>query len=469
VPRVTHGVATGDPRPDGVVVWSRASAASRMNVDVRSVDGKTSLVRQAQVAAATDFAGKIAIDGLEPSTEYRYRVWFSDGELNRGGEVDHAEGAFRTAPAADRAETVRFAFSGDLAGQNVCRDRRYGYPIFEAILSEQPEFFIGLGDMIYADDVCQEIGRYDNPQVPRKVGRAADLETYFEHWKYNRADPAFQTLLARVPYVAVWDDHEVVNDFGPTSDRPSWGGEMLKSLRLLPIGLRAFLAYNPIVESPETPGRLYRALRFGPHLELYLLDTRQYRDPSERPDDPAAPKTMLGREQLTWLEAKLAASDATWRVIVSSVPLALPTGARPERGRDGWAGYDTQTGYELELIEIVRTLHELGARNVLWLTTDVHFAAVFRHAPFPDDPLFRIHEVAVGPLSAMTFANPYFDRTLGTERLFYGPEVRPAPKTWEEALRVFSFGRVEVTGGGSLQLTIIDARGGKLFEMSLPR
>lgn len=437
-----------------------------MKVLVESADGDLKLMRATEVGAASDFTGKVRVDGLASATEYHYRVWFSAGDLNRRAEHDRAEGSFHTPPQPDVAAPVGFAFGGDLGGQNACRDRKEGYPVFHAILAQEPDFFAAVGDMIYADGNCRSVGRYGNEQIPRSTGRAVDLNTFWSHWRYNRADDAFRALLAEVPYEAIWDDHEVLNDFGPGADQPWWGSGTLR-ISLLPIGLQAFLDYNPIAEHPDRPGRLYRTLRWGRHLELFVLDTRQYRDPSEQRDRPDRQKTLLGLEQLRWLGTRLAASDATWKVVVSSVPMAIPTGSDPDRGMDSWANYKSDTGYEHELVSIVRFLHEQGIRNSLWITTDVHFAAVYRHTPFPGDPGFQIHEVATGPLSAGVFDNELYDESLGTERLFFGPGTRERPETWRDAARAFNFGVVEISEAGQLSVHIVDARGAERHSFRL--
>ncbi|MDQ3895186.1 MAG: alkaline phosphatase D family protein, partial [Actinomycetota bacterium] len=124
---------------------------------------------------------------------------------------------------------------------------------------------------------------------------------------------------------------------------------------------------------------------------------RQYRDANFAVDDPRAPKTMLGREQLTWLKARLTASDAVWKVVVSSVPMSIPTGFPATNGRDGWANFDQQTGYEHELVELLRFLERQRVRNVVFVTTDVHFASGFRYTPFAESPAFRVHELVTGP------------------------------------------------------------------------
>lgn len=197
-------------------------------------------------------------------------------------------------------------------------------------------------------------------------------------------------MLGTTSYVGVWDDHEVVNDFGPLTDAPTappHTGE-----HLLPIGLRAFVDYTPIAVASSDQKRLYRSLRWGRHLELFVLDTRQYRDANSAADSAAQPKTMLGREQLTRLKDSLAASDATWKVIVSSVPMSIPTGFPPTNGRDGWANFDQQTGFEHELLGILRFLADHEVDNTIWITTDVHFAEAFRYRPFENHPAFAVHE-----------------------------------------------------------------------------
>ena len=171
---------------------------------------------------------------------------------------------------------------------------------------------------------------------------------------------------------------------------------------------------------------------------MLLLDTRQYRDPNAASDSLDRPKTMLGREQLTWLKESLADSDATWKVIVSSVPMSIPTGfpAVPN-GRDGWANFDQTTGFEQELLDILGFMEQNGIVNNLWITTDVHFAEAFRYRPFPANPGFVVHELATGPLNAGIFPNRDVDPTLRPEVLaFFGQTAT----TWEEAKRFFNFG-----------------------------
>ncbi len=445
-PVLTHGVVVGDVTADTAVFWARGDREGTLKVQLSG--GKHHGAARLDFRAADDYTGQVVVDGLRPGTTYRYRV---------GSE----HGSFRTPPAPGDSAPVRLAFGGDVAGQNVCRDTSEGFPIMETIRAQRPDVFVGLGDMIYADNGCSSPGRFGNAQVPGP-GPAADLATYWAHWRYNRGDQGSQRLLESTSYVGVWDDHEIVDDSGPLNDTRSTP-PYTPGVHLLPIGLEAFLDYTPIAVAPNTPKRLYRSLRWGKHLELFLLDNRQYRDANAASDSPDRPKTMLGREQLTWLKESLAASDATWKVIVSSVPMSIPTGFPLTAPRDGWANFGGTTGFEQELLDILRFMEQHGIRNSLWLTTDVHFAEVFRYTPFPG---FAVHELVTGPLNAGIFPNADVDQTLNPQVLF-GPRPAVSPTTWSGAKDAFNFGTVGVDRSGRLTARIVNTAGATLYSLTL--
>jgi alkaline phosphatase D len=445
------------------VLWARASGPARL---VFALDPAAARAAIRDVGPESDFTARVVVDGLLPDTEYRVHVRVEGGT--------GAEGRFRTAPDAASLRSVRVAWGGDLAGQNVCRDEVRGFPVFEGVSHYAPDLFIGLGDMIYADYLCQARGLHGNAQIPGGYGLGIDLESYRAHWRYTREDPAFARVLATTPYVAIWDDHEVVNDFGPLHDTRS-RAPYTAGVHLLPIGLRTFLEYNAVaVDALRTPDRLYRSLRFGRHVELFILDTRQYRDANLAPDlAPAEPdelgevrrhKTLLGREQRVWLEHALLASNATWKVIVSSVPLAIPTGWPRARGRDGWAPGAERTGFARERDEILRFLFANGLRSTVWITTDVHFAQVLTHHPVAEDSGFRVIEAVSGPLSAGLGTAGPVDPALRPEVLFVHAVPDRAPlASFEAAMRYFNFGALELDATGVLTVRILDVAGGTLF------
>jgi alkaline phosphatase D len=450
-PVLTHGVVVGDVTARSAVLWARGDREGTLTVHLSG--GRHDRTARLRFRAADDYTGQALLTGLKPDTTYRYKL-------------GSTRGSFETAPEDHDTARVRLAFGGDVAGQNVCRDAGEGFPIMDTIRRLRPDVFVGLGDMIYADNACDPVGRYGNAQVPGP-GPAADLPGFWAHWRYNRADGASQRLLASTGYVGVWDDHEVVNDFGPLSDTRSMP-PYTPGVHLLPIGLDAFIDYTPIAIAPNTPKRLYRSLRWGKHLELFVLDTRQYRDANSATDSPDRPKTMLGREQLTWLKESLAASDATWKVIVSSVPMSIPTGFPADNGRDGWANFDQNTGFEQELLDILRFMESEGIENTVWITTDVHFAEAFRYQPFSSNPGFVVYELATGPLNAGIFPLRDFDSTLNPEVLtFFGPPTAEAVTTWQQAKHWLNFGTLEFARDGELTAEILNTAGQTQVSLTL--
>ncbi|MEM9068329.1 MAG: alkaline phosphatase D family protein [Myxococcota bacterium] len=441
---MTHALLLTDLTSDQVIVWSRANAPGQMRVVVEGPGDPPAV--EGVIEPGRDHTARAVVRGLRASSTYQYRVSFRPA--GGGMKGPPFEGEFHTAPATDEASAVTFAFGGDLGGQNVCRDAEEGYGIFRSIAATNPDFFIGLGDMIYGDGVCEETGLYGNEQVAGDFEVASEPPGYWAHWRYNRDDPAFRELAHAAPYYAIWDDHEVVNDFGP-------------HVPLMSAGLQAFLDYNPVTD--EAHRRLYRAFRWGTHLDLIFLDTRQHRAPNALEDRGEEPKTMLGRAQRSWLLDRVRQVDATWRVIVSSVPISIPTG-RVREGRDGWANHEGTTGFEREFLAILGDLRDAGVTRLLFITTDVHFASAFRYRPFDDD--FVVHELVTGPLNAGLFPKQEFDQTLNPERLFFhGPT--DDLRSWQDARWWMNFGVVHVDAEGRLTYQVRDIDGEVLFENDL--
>lgn len=462
-----HGFAFMDVTDRTAIFWTRAPVGGEVELDLTEPDGTTRTV-VIPVDTGRDRVASKRIRGLRAATRYGVEVRLP----NPAGKGFTLRGELRTAPKATAPVPVRVAFGGDVGGQNVCRDETRGYPVFGVIAKRQPDLFIGLGDMIYADGACRARGRYGNAQFPGETVPATDLAGIRARWHYNRADPDWIALAAKIPYVPVWDDHEVVNDFGPQHDSPPDRPDV----RLFRFGRRAFLENNPIAVG--SPTRLHRRLRWGKHADLFILDTRQHRDANSKDDDFAVPKTMLGRDQIDWLIASMTISDSTWNIVVSSVPISIPTGASPDpaSGRDGWANHDQTTGFEHELRNLLLDFHGAGVRNLVWITTDVHFASVQRYRPFPRFPAFVFHEMATGPLQAGLFPNALLDDSFNPERLFRWP---PLPRdtgegareveiaSFDEALHWFNFGELEFDAEGKLTLRVVNGEGTTVYEETL--
>jgi alkaline phosphatase D len=449
---VTHGVVVGDVSQHSALLWARGDGRGLLRVSLSG--GPHKHVPPVLVKPRDDFTGQARLRGLAPSTTYDYEARFDDGPAT--------EGSFETPPAANDRAAVRVAFGGDVGGQNVCRDATDGYPIFDTIRAWQPDLFVGLGDMIYGDNPCTATGMYGNAQVVSGFGPATNLAEFRGQWRYNRADLASQRLLGSTGYVGLWDDHEVINDFGPLTDigpSPPYPA----GVHMLPIGRQAFLDYTPVVSAP----RLYRSFRWGRNMEIFVLDTRSFRDANNAVDDPQHPKTMLGEKQLEWLKDGLRRSNATWKVIVSSVPMSIPTGFPATNGRDGWANFDQNTGFEHELLDILGFMRDQGIDNPVWITTDVHFAEAFRYLPFPQDPGFVVHELVTGPLNAGIFPTANVDQTLNPQVLF-GPAPAAFPTNYAQARTAFNFGTLQAGADGDLTMQVINTTGQALFSLTLP-
>lgn len=396
----------------------------------------------------------VHFDGLPGDASFRISWQYRTAD----GLATGATQGFSVTPTAGLAVPVRFAFGADLGGQNVCRDKRRGYPVFDVMASYKPNFFVALGDIIYADGVCEATGLYGNAQVPGDFGRATDPAGFRAHWNYQLADPAVAAFRARVPWYATWDDHEVLNDFDPTrdfySDEP--GRRLARDARA---AMKAFSGIPAAVEP------LYRRIRWGKHLDLFLLDTRSYREPNATPDMRSGdPKTLLGHAQRKWLIDGISSSDATWKIVASSVPISIPTGNAQPEARDGWADGDTDTGFERELFTIIIALEEAGVENLVFISADVHFAAAFRYT-LPESE-FRFEEFVVGPLNAGVYPSDTYDVSLQPQRLFfYGPPDNDPIESFAEALRWFNFGLIDIDADGTLRTRIVTARGDEVYEL----
>ncbi|MFQ5931260.1 MAG: alkaline phosphatase D family protein [Nitrospiraceae bacterium] len=438
---VTHGVAAGDVTSNSALVWFRTAGPVVAQVEWRadsdfvagpppgsnsSEFGRSALLTTTK---ERDFTATAALHGLKPDTLYRYRVLTA----NVGPKTDFhriadevAAGRFTTAPSHDASQPTRFLWSGDLGGQHRCRQGQAGYAIFDRMLHTRPEFAVLLGDLIYGDERCAS-----PPNAPGSGFRATTLEQFRAKHRYQRGAPALTRFLASVPVYAIWDDHEVRNNFSGSHDP------------LMPVGRQALLEYWPIRTPPEEPHRLYRKVKRGADLELFILDTRQYRSRNAEPDGVS--KTMLGAAQRDWLLDGLRRSTALWKVIATSVPLSTPkAGTRLVPGNDSWARAADGTGFHAELRAIVNVILAHRIRNVVWLAADVHFAQV--NAYDPDlDGVVDFHEFIAGPLSA-----------------YYGTPVPPdsalGPTTLYSGGGFFNFG-VMTVDRTALRVEIIDETG----------
>lgn len=384
----TLGVASGDPTPDGVVLWTRLAPEPLASDGRGGMPDRPVPVRW-QVAEGDRFDRVVAegveithpetahsvhveVAGLRPGTDhvYRFRV---DDEI---GPVGRA----RTAPAPEAAVgRVSLAFAS-------CQNREDGfYPAYAGMAAEDLDLVIFLGDYIYEAGARDQLGRGHLP-----AGEITSLTDYRVRLAQYKTDPDLQAAHAAFPWAVTLDDHEVENNWTDTGSQPD--GEPDQDPRVFrrrrAEAFQAYYEHMPLrrAQRPRGPDAvLHRRLRFGGLLDLYLLDTRQHRgalDPAAR-DDPAARlapgRTVLGPDQEAWLHDGIASSTARWNVLAQQVffsPLRTASGVDP----DSWEGYASARDRLRDHLVAART------RNPMVLTGDAHANYVSDVKADFDDP-----------------------------------------------------------------------------------
>jgi alkaline phosphatase D len=389
-PAFLHGVASGDPLPDGVLLWTRVTPTPEAipgsglgpDVEVDWVVARdrafTSVVARGSTVAtaASDHTVKADVRGLEPATDY----WF---RFSAGGAVSPAART-RTAPAAEAAVAgLRF-------GVVSCANWEAGrFAAYRHLASRGDlDAWLHLGDYIYEYGSGEYAARGTVVRPHSPAHEILTLADYRIRHATYKTDPDLQALHAAAPVVAIWDDHEFAdNAWSGGAANHTEGAEGTWAARKA-AAKQAYFEWMPV--RPALEGTTYRRLRFGRLADLSLLDLRSFRSQqaatgSGAVDDPD--RTLTGRAQLDWLKAGLSASDTTWRLVGNSVmiapfavgslsadllkPLAKLLGL-PQEGlavnTDQWDGY---TDDRRELLAHLRA-HNI--RNTVFLTGDIHMA-----------------------------------------------------------------------------------------------
>ncbi|GIF62340.1 hypothetical protein Ais01nite_03750 [Asanoa ishikariensis] len=331
----TLGVASGDPLPDGVVLWTRLApeplvpdglgGMSRHVVPVRwevAQDERFRHVVKQGVERATPALGHAVhaeVHGLRPDREYFYRF--------RTGNSTSPVGRTRTAPAASaRPRELAFAFVS-------CSNYPTGYfTPYRHLAAESLDLVVHLGDYIYEGPAAGTLGRAHLPAT--EIFSLADYRV--RHAQY-KTDTDLQLAHARFPWAVTWDDHEVENNYA--DERSEDAAQDPESfLRRRAAAYQAYYEHMPLRRSavPHGPDmRIYRRLRYDRLAEFNLLDGRQYRDdqttdPVEL-DDPA--RSMLGADQERWLIDGLSHSAGTWNIVAQQTVMAKAGSSSPGPGR----------------------------------------------------------------------------------------------------------------------------------------
>jgi alkaline phosphatase D len=331
---LTHCYVCGEVTDDSALVWLRAEPRSRLSLHYGTDPtlAEFTTTELVSVDPQADSTAIIPLDGLKPGTRYYYRA---AAPRKMPGPI----ATFVTAPRPDEDTKVSFCFSGDT------RDSYRPFMVMNAVHLQRPDFFMHLGDTIYADI----------------NGVARQLPEFWSKYRRNREDLSTEGCFCATSVYATWDDHEVVNDFGPGH-------------QLAPIGRKAFLDYWPIRHREGEAERIYRSFRWGQAAEIFILDVRQYRN--------AARNTMLGADQKRWLLDSLSRSTANFKFIATPVPMV-------GGGGDRWDGYPK------ERQEIFTFIREKKIRGVVFLSADLHYAAITR---IPNSG--GLKDITAGPIAA---------------------------------------------------------------------
>jgi alkaline phosphatase D len=372
----TLGVASGDPLPDGIVLWTRLApdpleggGMPMANVDVTweiAEDRQFRAVAQQGNAVARPELGHsvhVEVNGLRPGREYWYR-------FRAGDEVSHV-GRTKTAPPAGAAvDRLRFGVCG-------CNHYETGYFTgLRRIAEEGFDFVFHTGDYIYEDRA--DGGR--NARVRQHRGQEIyTVVDYRNRYALYKTDPDFIAAHASAPFIVTWDDHEVDNDYA--GDRHERGAPPEVFLLRRAAAYQAYFETMPLRQRSFPSGaslELYRRLQFGSLIDLSVLDTRQYRSKQAcgggvrtgcaEALDPA--RTILGPAQEKWLFDNLGRATATWTVIGQQVPTFARDFAKAAPA--GRYSMDKWDGFTESRKRLYGRLKETSAPNPILLSGDVH-------------------------------------------------------------------------------------------------
>jgi alkaline phosphatase D len=346
-----HGVASGDPLPDAVILWTRVTREGdgTAPIDVSWEIAKdmtfAAVVARGTVAtdATRDYTVKVDATGLEAGTTYYFRF--------RGLGVTSDVGRTKTAPRT--ASQLRFAVVS-------CSNYAEGYfHVYRAIAERRDiDAVVHLGDYIYeyAD------GDYGDERPSTPEHEVVTLDDYRARYSQYRLDADLREAHRQHPFITTWDDHEVADN--------SWvggsGSPAAPHAERKRAAFRAYAEWMPI-RGELVDGKIWRALRYGDLADLVILDTRHWAKPAQASDDDpirfAADRQLLGPDQEAWFFEELRTSKAHWKlvcqqVLMSPLPQYLNT--------DTWDGYPSARDRFFDVLE------KGAIKNVVVLTGDIH-------------------------------------------------------------------------------------------------
>ena len=391
-----HGVASGDPLPDAVVIWTRVTPTADQPIDVNwEMATDTTFANIIASGMYTtdidrDYTVKLDVAGLDAATTYYYRFSALDGTS--------ITGRTRTAPAGN-SEHLKF-------GVVSCNNYQSGYFSAFGRLAERNDIdaVLHLGDFIYEYQTggygyTEEVGRGHQPDH-----EILGLSDYRIRYSYYRLDDDLRRAMQQHPFILIWDDHEVANDAwlngannhtdneGDYADRKS-------------AATQALFEWVPIRDNATQT--VYRSFSYGNMADVIMLDTRhearaEQVDTLEDPTLTDPDRYLLGPEQMQWFKDGLTNSTATWKVVgnqivfaqlfVEELDAAFFDGAR-HLFLDTWYGYPTKRE------EVINHIVDNDIDNIVFLTGDVHISLSFDVSTAPRDTLVYNAESGMGSIA----------------------------------------------------------------------
>jgi len=397
-PLFQHGVASGDPLADRVILWTRITPASpRRAVEVRwEMAADAALARPVargvvRTDASRDHTVKVDVTGLRPGATYYYR-FICEGVASPIGRT-------RTLPVGATAR-VRIAVAS-------CSNHAAGYFNAYRRIAERADLdlVLHLGDYLY-EYGPNEFGSLREPDPPHEMVVLSDYRR--RHAQY-KSDPDLQELHRQHPVIAIWDDHEITNDaWRDGAQNHTEGAEGSWPARVLQ-GLQAYYEWMPVRQpDPAQPRRNQRAFRVGDLIDLVMLEERLGARSQQLPTtvptpfgngfvqagafaDPA--RTLLGSEQEAWLAQRLRTSDARWKFVGQGVMFAqlklqgapLAAGGGVFLNSDQWDGYQPARDRVYAVLEGDAT--QAPVSDVVILTGDIHSSWAADLSRDPNNPV----------------------------------------------------------------------------------
>jgi alkaline phosphatase D len=353
-----HGVASGDPLSDRVILWTRVttdSASVNVSWTIATDTSMTNIVSSGNLTtdASKDYSVKVDVNGLQPFTWYYY-------EFEAYGKKS-IRGRTRTLPVGD-VDSLRFAIVS-------CADYTNGYYNAYAKIKERNDVFavIHLGDYIY------EYGGGTAPRNHEPTYEILTLADYRMRHSHYKLDEDLMRLHQQYPFFSVWDDHETANNAwfgGAENHTPGSEGDWFDRKAA---GVRAYFEWMPLrLPDLQDTQRIYRKFRMGELIDLYMMDTRLIGREEQGGSNQSPTRTLLGQQQFDWFVNGIDTSTARWQVMGQQVMMA-PLNANPlPFGGPFYPNDDQWDGYPAERRKIWDTVLVNNIQNFVVLTGDIH-------------------------------------------------------------------------------------------------